>query len=105
MNPASELLDRLPSLLRPQPPHISLLIALAVFALTLLLGRGGLVRGIVRRRVLADISSADSGLDSDEAKERSWLMAQAAKFLAPSGRSTDPLLKKQLIQAGYLSDF
>jgi len=104
MNLATEPLGPLQSLLQLQPLHISLLASLAAFALTLMLLRRGLARGVLRRRVLADLSPASDVLTSDDTGQRSWLMAQAAKFLIPGERSTDPLLKKQFIQAGFFSD-
>ena len=104
MNLVTESFGPFQSLLQLQPLHVSLLASLAAFALTLLLLRGVLARGILRRRVQAHASLASVALTSDDVERRSWLMAQAAKLLLSVHRSTDSQLKKLLVQAGFFSD-
>ena len=90
-----------------QPIHISGVIALAVFVGSLLLAQGLRRRDQMRRRSTSGVSHATSanGLDRAQKRQSERLMERAARLLAPGDKATISLVRRQLVQAGFFSDF
>jgi len=92
-----------------EPLHVAALLSLCVFLLTLLTAGVIRQREVMRRRATAAIgSSAEDGHDrrstgyADE-KRVSQLLARASDLFAPKDRDKITSVRKQLVQAGFLS--
>ncbi len=90
-----------------EPKFIGGVIALSIFLLALLIMRILQARSVVRRRVAAAAapfgSAAGVRLRSIENGRADRLMARMERFLAPNGREALTQMRRQLVQAGFLS--
>jgi len=88
------------------PLYIAVLIALAVFAAAIVVGRTVRQGFDVNRRIISSSSIVGSpgGLHAREEMRISQLLARAAMFVAPNGRVLNSELSKQLVRAGFFSD-
>ena len=88
------------------PLYTGMLIALAVFAAAMVLGRSLRKGASLRRRVntSSSIAGLPGGLHARDERQVSRLLARAAEILAPSGHAPNSGLRKQLVRAGFFSE-
>jgi tight adherence protein C len=86
-----------------QPIVIGGLIAIAVFAATLLVARAAREREIIGRRVTADLGGASHSLDAGWQQHANRLMERAAIIFAPGPTQSSTTLGRELFKAGYFS--